>query len=272
VLLHRLYGCQFAKPGAVGTTSGVRTAAVVCQGGAPKRYAYTDPNEDAVLLAEDNDRLLLAVADAHGGSIAGEIALEHLAATSVDAWMSNGMDGGCWRTEATSCFVAIHQAIQRENRLTGRSSFTTLVVCLADLQCSLAYFACVGDSIALLLGPSSARWAFDSNPRDGCFLGNPQLDIELLPSYCPCKLHALEGITAVLLATDGISTIGVGFDDPLASILEVAQTGPCTLPTPPAPLALAHRVVQAARLAQKRNDAGDNIAVAAIVLVPSNDA
>lgn len=263
-----LYGRRFQTQGASGSITCNLAAAAICQGGAPKRYDHTDPNEDSVLIAEGPSAVLMAVADAHGGKKASEVAIDWLATHCALRWTRGGMEKESWRLNATYAFLNINDAIIQENDRTGQSSCTTMVMCLLYHDRNIGFFATAGDSLAYLVGSTWVELAFNSSLPEEFFLGNLKHTLDSISAKCLVSDFLLDSTSAVVLATDGISREGIGFENPAAAILNISKSSHLGLSQTCAPLSFANRILWAARRAQKQNDSGDNIAVTVSLMRP----
>jgi len=268
VRLEQLRGRRYGEFGSIGRIACTRSAAAICQGGAAKQYAHTEANEDSVLLAEGNFGVLLAVADAHGGATASEVAIDWLSKHCAERWTCSDMDKNNWTSEALDCFSSINKVVLGERAEYGHASQTTLVLCLANLTRGFGLFASAGDSLAFLLGPRGVQSAFDVTPSGDFFLGSIELTLDSLCSNCVVSTRHLEDIDAIILASDGISKKGIGFEEPSRAILDAMRSMPSDLAPQVVAMELADRIVEAARRVQKQNRSGDNISVACAVVSP----
>ena len=66
-------------------------AAAISLGGAPKRYAHADPNEDAAGIGTGASGHLILAADAHDGFEASEVLVGHLLENPGPHWCDEGL-------------------------------------------------------------------------------------------------------------------------------------------------------------------------------------
>lgn len=240
------------------------SGAALCRGGAPKRYPFVDANEDALLIASDEARHVLAVADAHNGTLASHLAIDWIIARCSDLAAEKPI--GDWTNEAAAIFRAIDIGIRENNEQHGTQSQTTLILAVVDLTRRLLRFAAVGDSHLISLGPKRNRWHAGFEGNGNVFLGDLRRDVSELWSKLQCGVEDLSDATAVILASDGISTPGIGFDDPLAAVAEAAGVQNWTSSDDRAATECAERIARAACQAQHHHDSGDNISVIAALV------
>jgi serine/threonine protein phosphatase PrpC len=241
-------------------------------GGAPKRYTHTDPNEDVALLVVHADRVLLAVADGHGGYEAAEIALQTI--QRWDAELGACTQGtAAWGRLALDAFVLANQGIRAAAARGGRRlSRTTLAFARVEPQAGAIRWASIGDSHVF----HAANGVLDlahahahDHPSEGgtFFLGVAEETQTSLAAKCRIGEERLAGTQALVLATDGLSERGVGVDEPEDAVA-TAVLAVAALPPAERAAALARSVVEAALAAHRRRRSGDNVA-AALWLAPS---
>ena len=108
--------------------------------------------------------------------------------------------------------------------------------------------------------PASAQW-----PQFGGPSRNFVVESEGLADKCAIHWEPLAGTQALVLVTDGLSERGIGVADParaVADALAAARAEKSDL----RPLHACKGVTEAAMEAQRRNNAGDNIATALLWL------
>ena len=259
-----LLGKNATKPSLIHQAGCGKTGAALCRGGAPKRYPFVDANEDALLIASDGARYVLAVADAHHGTLASHLAIGWISTRCSDLAMEKPV--GDWTSEAAAIFRSIDIGIRENNERHGTQSQTTLILAVVDLTRRLLQFAAAGDSHLISLGPKRNRWhaGFDGNGI--VFLGDARRDVSEVGSKLQCGVEELRDATAVILASDGISTPGIGFEDPLAAVAEAARGMNGTSGDDRAATECAARIARAACQAQHHHDSGDNISVIAALV------
>ena len=241
-----------------------RVAVALSIGGAAKRYAHTDPNEDAALLAEGAGGILVAVADGHGGAEASESALECLRDGPAARWTGAEALDVDWPRTAREALVAANEAVLA--RQSGRRrARTTLALALVRPAQDLLAFASVGDSqvfaaerrrvLELTLAPSE--------PALSCVLGRERWSAAHLADRSLAGSRSLAATRAVVLATDGLSERGVGVEDPRAAVAEAVEAA-VREARGAAACEAARRLLETALAAHRRNPSGDNVAVAVV--------
>jgi serine/threonine protein phosphatase PrpC len=73
----------------------------------------------------------------------------------------------------------------------------------------------------------------------------------------------LDDVRAIVLATDGLSEVGIGLADPAAAVAEIVA-GAASRAADLRPLETAREVVEAALAAHRENQAGDNAAAGVV--------
>ncbi len=259
-----LRGRETCEIGATLCRGDARAAVGLSIGGAPKRYAHTDPNEDAALLAEGPGGLLVAVADGHGGAEGSESALEFLRDGPAARWTGAEGPGVAWPLAAREALAAANDAVLA--RQAGRRrARTTLALALVRPADDLLAFASVGDSqvfaaeangvLELTLPASEAALP--------CFLGRERASPDGLAARSLAGSRSLRATRAVVLATDGLSERGVGVEDPCAAVSE-ALAGAANGAHAAAAREATRRLLETALAAHRRNPSGDNVAVAVV--------
>ena len=97
---------------------------------------------------------------------------------------------------------------------------TTFVAALVRPEEDLLLTLSVGDSHILAVDPG---YATDLGGRDPewkftPFLGYEEASPELLGQYSKVDVRGLSGLTALVLATDGLSEAGIGVADPAGAV------------------------------------------------------
>lgn len=262
-----LRGREHTELGATDVVAEDRAAIAISIGGAKKRYAHVDPNEDAALLALGTAGVLVAVADGHHGFEAAEVALEYLATHPAPHWTEPGtVRAETWRRQAGAVLEDANRAIRAERPGSAEGSCTTLAFALAlPAEGSLLY-AVIGDSHLYLAGSDGGvRDLTPSRDERPCFLGQATTGADPLAARATIGTTPLAGARAVLLATDGLTEQGIGVEDPEAAVREAIERAAGSEP-PLRPLDAARRLVERACAAHRRKNAGDNTACALIWL------
>ena len=263
----RLYGDDKSEIGVVRTATLTHLAAALSLGGAPKQYGNAVTNEDAILLCENDNRAFVALVDAHNGPQAGHITLNWLAEQCAVHFTTDSIALCDWPSVAIEAISSANSLICRSNRKHGGSSQTTLAMVLVDFAHSTVLTAGVGDSHVFAITAASARPVAVSPSAGTFFLGNPDSTADLA-SQCAIEIVDQAGVVAIVLASDGISTPGIGFADPAAEVLEISRTSGMTSSGLRAPLAFAKAIAQSACNVQRGNQSGDNISVAVASRIP----
>lgn len=265
-----LRGREHARLGVYGAIAEGPLAISISRGGFLKQYAYVDPNEDAVAFAAGPRGLLLAVADGHSGFEAAEVALEHLLENPAAHWTetTGPPSAEAWRRHALAALADAAVQIGTERR-GGSRSRTTLTLALAIPSARQCYFAAVGDSHLFAVDDAAALQIAPAG-RPGAFLGDPAVT-EKLADYCRIGAFSLEGVRALVLATDGLSEEGIGLADPAAAVF-TAMREAAAEPVELRPLALARGLCEAACASHREHHSGDNVACAVLWLERSEPA
>jgi len=264
-----LRGRDHVELGGVAAEAQGQAALALSRGGAPKTYAYTDPNEDAALFATGPGGTLLAVADGHDGFAASELALDHLLHQPAAQWIAaEAVEPASWERHALAALLDANAAIRREveGSPTPRSC-TTLCLAVVRPAEGRLLFATMGDSHLFAargdgVTDHGARASPGTRRRLGSFfLGWGDETETSLRDKCAIGVEPLAGCRAVLLATDGLSERHVGVADAaetVAACVGAAARADRDLRA----LEAARGVVEAALAAHVRRGSGDNVASA----------
>jgi len=266
-----LFGRDHESVGALATIAEGPAAVTLSRGGAKKNYEYTEPNEDAALFALGAGGVLLAVADGHHGAGGSHAVVAELVERIAPRWTGEAplpIDREDWSELALDALLACnHRVLADAAERQMPPAPTTLSLALVRPGQSLLAFASMGDSHVFTVRGARAEdhgWAslergrtyylgYESGSREGQRQRS-------LTGTCP-----LEGVEALVLATDGLSEQGIGVADPPAVVAEaVAQTRDSKPEL--RPLELGKRVSHAAMAAQREQAAGDNIGCAVLWL------
>jgi serine/threonine protein phosphatase PrpC len=268
-----LRGRDHTELGAIVAEAEGRAAAAISRGGAPKRYPHVDPNEDAALFASGPGGTLLAVADAHEGFAAAELALDHLLTSPAGQWTAESrLDAEAWQRHVVAALLDANQTIHDETRqLPGPHSCTTLSLVVVRPAQQLLFYASLGDSHLFQVGSQrvddlGVHASRETRRKLGSyFLGFGPETTESLSGKCLTGALPLADTQAVLLVTDGISERGIGVADPPAAMADVVGRASGS-PEETRPLAAARGVVEVALASHVRRNAGDNVACAVLWL------
>ncbi len=260
--------------GMIAAVSEAQTAASLSIGGAPKRYAHADPNEDAAAFAYGAAGTLLAVADAHDGFEASEVLIEHLLANAALHWVDEAHEVAAerWPHHAHAVLCDANAEILRERRMqeSGHSS-TTLTLAVLRPRAGLLLHAAIGDSHLFLVDASGGvrEVASAAGTSGRSFLGADSVTVDALARRTRMGATSLAGVRAVALVTDGLSAEGIGSADPAATVAEAAAAALYAKPELRA-LCFAREIAERALAAQRGNRAGDNVAAAVAWLAGSD--
>lgn len=263
-----LRGREHTVLGGVSAVAEGPAAIAISRGGAPKTYAYRDPNEDAVAFATSPRGTAIAVADGHSGHRASEVALERLLDAHAERWLeaeANALRRD-WHDDAAEVLFDLNNAVLTSaGRGGGQATRTTLAVAVARPGEDLIAFLSMGDSHIFEVYPDGVSELGAPGDARIAFLGHPTDDRSRLRDKYRAGVMTLESGRALVLATDGISEPGIGLANPVASIAACAAD--CEREKPDLrPLGVARGLVELALEAQRLQRAGDNIAAAVVWL------
>ncbi len=253
-----LCGREHTDLGRVACLAEGDVALAISRGGAAKRYAYSDPNEDGVAFAHGPGGLLLAVADGHGGHEASEQVVKDLLGWAAD-WTLESLPPEPWEQAAAGFIERSHDSIRARGASGGNpDARTTLSFALVRPGEDWWAWASVGDSHVFGM---SAEEAVECGPSEGklLFLGAPMRESNELGLRL--GREPLAGVRGLVLSSDGLSERGIGVADPARAVCEALATAGGHAP-PLVPLETARALVEIALAAHRRHDAGDNIACA----------
>jgi len=254
-----LRGRDCVEIGAVVESRGDEIAVALSRGGAPKRYQYVDPNEDAALAARGARGTLVAVADGHWGHRAAERALDALLAEAAE-WIDGAARGpDAWYQTALAALVSINDAVLAARHGDERSR-TTLCFALARPVENLLVHASLGDSHLFVVDRLVASEI--PHPTKPTFVGARPLRAFEAEQVGRIGVQPLDAPLAIVAATDGLSEAGIGVLDP-AGAAYAAVAAASDEARDARALATARGIVEAALAAHRENAAGDNVAVSA---------
>jgi serine/threonine protein phosphatase PrpC len=259
-----LRGREHTVLGGVSVVAEGPAAIAISRGGAPKTYAYRDPNEDAVAFATSPRGTAIAVADGHSGHRASEVTLERLLEAHAAHWLeadASALRLG-WTDDIADVLFDLNNAVLSSGgRGGGQSTRTTLAVAVARPEEDLLAFFSMGDSHIFAVGSGKVtELAAPDGPRIA-FLGHPTDDRSRLRDKYRAGVASLADSRALVLATDGISEPGIGLADPVATIAACAAESARDQPDL-RPIGVARGLVEQALRAQREQRAGDNVAAA----------
>jgi hypothetical protein len=260
-----LRGREHPMEGDLAAVAEDAAAVALSRGGAPKRYPHADPNEDVVAFVRGEAGVLLCVADGHGGCEAAEAAVERLTERRADWTDRAPFDPEAWPETAARAVFEACSAIHLRAATGGRdTSRTTLSVALVRPADDLLAWASIGDSHVFAVGADGAEDLALYGDTTNAFLGHPAETRDSLDLKLSREVRPLRGLRAVVLASDGLSERGIGVAQPATAVAEAVQRAAKAADGRPDRLALeaARGIVDVALDAQRRQRAGDNVAVA----------
>lgn len=264
-----LRGREHLEIGATDAVAEGPAAIAISMGGAKKTYVHTDPNEDAVLFAVGSVGTLVALADGHRGFEASEVVLEHLLAHPGPQWVEpGGVTPASWSRHALAAICDANGEILRERIDTemGKSR-TTLSLALVLPESNALLYACIGDSHLFQVRPGGAieLARAGSTMEMDCFLGHGQETLESLAGKCWIGTESLDDTIAVVLASDGLSEVEIGVENPGAVVRESVEAARKAAPGL-RPLEASRSIIEAALTAHRKNASGDNVCAAVVWL------
>jgi serine/threonine protein phosphatase PrpC len=255
-----LFGRSQLEIGAIGEQSGDGFAVALSRGGANKPYAYTDPDEDAVLAARGARGALVAVADGHWGVRAAEIAIEVVR----DAHLADFIDGpersaDRWYQVVLHLLVTANDAILKAQTDEMRAR-TTFSLALARPDEKLLVATSVGDSHLFVGTPAGVREILQKS-RKISVLGHEKWTPSQAERRARFDVCPLDDVDVLVAASDGLSEAGIGVEDPLAAVSEAIAAARGAAPNARAALA-ARAIADTAVAAHAAKNAGDNVSAA----------
>jgi serine/threonine protein phosphatase PrpC len=260
-------GREHTELGAIDIVAEGSGAIAISIGGAKKRYAHVDPNEDSALLALGPAGMLVAVADGHHGFEAAEVALEYLANYPAPHWTEPGtVRADTWRRQVGAVLEDTNRAIRAERPGSAEGSCTTLAMALVLPKDGALLYATIGDShLYRAVRDGTVRDLAAPREEKPCFLGAAEADAASLLARARVGTAPLSGTQALVLVTDGLTERGIGVEDPEAAVRD-AITAASTEPPQRRTLVAARGVVDRACAAHRAHRAGDNVACAVVWL------
>jgi serine/threonine protein phosphatase PrpC len=260
-------GREHTELGAIDIVAEEGAAIAISIGGAKKRYAHVDPNEDAALLAIGTAGTFVAVADGHHGFEAAEVALEYLASHPAPHWTEPGtVRADTWRRQVGAVLEDANRAIRAERPGSAEGSCTTLAFALVLPAEGALLYATIGDShLYRVASDGTARDLAMPRDEKPCFLGQAEADAASLLARARIGTAPLKGTRALLVVTDGLTERGIGVDDPEGAVREAVAAAECA-PAARRPLVAARGLLERAVASHRRRNAGDNTACAVVWL------
>jgi serine/threonine protein phosphatase PrpC len=255
-----LHGRDHTGEGRIAAIAEGRAVVALSRGGAPKAYAYKDPNEDSAGFARGDGGDLLVVADAHAGHEAAELAVDLLVERFAPEWTTSSGPLMPWPELARRAAGQAHAAIlDRAGRGGNLESRTTLAFALVRPRENLLAWASVGDSHVFRVDAAETVELTPAGREPVHFLGSPSRTLETFEIHIDSQ--ALGSTRALVLATDGLSERGIGVEDPQAAVsAAVAQAE--AVKSELRALVTARHLLEQALAAHRRHHSGDNVATA----------
>jgi hypothetical protein len=246
--------------GEVGEVADANVAVALSRGGAPKPYAHTDPNEDAVLAASGARGFLVAAADGHWGLHASEAAIERLWEAFVADWVDGPeRSADRWYQDLLHALVVLNEAVFAAHAEDVKPR-TTFAIALARPGEDLLVATSIGDTHLFVATPDAVREILPK-PRKFSVLGQERWSASKLEQIARFHVHPLAGVQVLVAVTDGLSEEGIGVADPEAAVRAAVDAA---RPLPPRARAgaTARAVVDTALAAHVAQQAGDNVGAA----------
>jgi len=158
-------------------------------------------------------------------------------------------------------FLAINEHLIGLNIQNVTVSRTTLSLAVFDRVDRVLMAASAGDSHVYFVGRSSASNVATGTGAGRFFLGQSPISRPDLAAACAAVVMPVVGARGVVLASDGISTDGIGFDDPCNAVYQAVGDAVITHPVNWS-LAAARALVTRCCQVQEVNGSGDDISVA----------
>jgi hypothetical protein len=192
------------------------------------------------------------------------VALERLLEAHAPRWLEGAAIALAerWVEEASDVLLDLNTAVlSRLTPLGDTEARTTLAFALARPRDDLFAFVSMGDSHIFGAGRGTTSEFGAAASKRVAYLGRPAEDREALSRKHRAGVETLDGIRALVLATDGLSEHGIGVSDAAAGVAQVV--GRCEGAKPDLrPLEAARGLAELALEAQRAQSAGDNVATA----------
>jgi hypothetical protein len=235
-------------------------AVALSRGGCAKQYPHRHPNEDAAGFARGGSGVLLAVADAHAGREASELAVQALLARCGAAW--TGAGAPAWPEAAREALAGVHaEVVAASVRAGNETTRTTLAFALVRPEDDLLAWASLGDSHVFRAGAGGVEELAAGREDPSWFVGSAARAPEDLAARLRAGHGPLAAARAVVLVTDGLSEQGIGVDDPAAAVGEALAAAAAEAPDLRA-LCCARALLTRAFEAHRRHGGGDNLGAA----------
>jgi serine/threonine protein phosphatase PrpC len=262
----RLHGADHRVLGEIASIAEGGAAIALSRGGAPKRYAHADPNEDAAGFAVSAWGAVAVIADAHAGHQAARAVVDRVLDVHVPRWLAAAPIAleARFTREAVEVAADLNLAILQAAARNGQGdSRTTVAVALVRPRDGWLGVLSVGDSHVFVCDGEKAVEVAAGKRDTPVYLGAPAHTPEQIAPHVRADVLPLGAAVAVVLATDGISEEGIGVADPAAAVAELVRAAAASAP-PVRALEVARRLARTALDAHREQSSGDNIAAAAL--------
>jgi serine/threonine protein phosphatase PrpC len=262
----RLHGADHPVLGEIASIAEGGAAIALSRGGAPKRYAHADPNEDAAGFAVSGWGALAVIADAHAGHQAARAVVDRVLDAHAARWLAAAPIALEARFSSEAAEVAhdlnlaILQAAARDG---SGDSRTTVAVALVRPREGWLGVLSMGDSHVFVCDGEKAVEVAAAKRDSPVYLGAPAHAQEQLAPHVRCGVLPLGASVAIVLATDGISEEGIGVADPAAAVAQAVRAAAAAAP-PVRARETARQLVRRALDAHRAQRSGDNVAAAVL--------
>ncbi len=260
----RLLGADATRLDEVSVIGEGPAAIAISRGGASKNYPHKDPNEDAAAFVVSEHGGLAVVADGHAGRQGAEVAVARILEHHAPRWLGSGDVASVFVSEAAEVVADVNRAmVQAALDNDPEPSRSTLSLALVRPGDDFAAALSVGDSHVFRLGETGAEeWIPQTSART-LYLGEASHDPARLEPAVRASDTDLTRLFGLILATDGLSELGIGVEDPELAVGLACKDALAGDPDR-VPVATARGVVERALEAQRTNRAGDNAASAVL--------
>jgi len=272
----QLVGRDHHSIGALAAIAEGPAAITLSRGGFAKQYEHTEPNEDAAGFAYSPQGALIAVADGHHGATGAQAAVAYLVETCGPRWLEDAtsLAPEDWVQESQQALFDANHAVLAEAAQRDRPPApTTLAFAFSFRAAGKIGWAGIGDSH--LFGSSEGEtldWLGEALAgKRRAFLGYESWTEESLADRAAYGVRECAGVSALILATDGISEPGIGVVDPARAVQQAVLQANAQSPEL-RPLELARQTSGIAMRSHQNQKAGDNIASAVLWLASSEPA
>ncbi len=264
----QLVGRDHHSIGALAAIAEGPAAITLSRGGFAKQYEHTEPNEDAAGFVYSPRGALIAVADGHHGATGAQAAVAHLVESCGRRWLEDptSLSPETWIAESQQALFGANHAVLAEAAERNRPPApTTLAFAFSFADCGKIGWAGIGDSHLFGSAEGETRdWLGEAlSGKRRAFLGYESWSEESLADRAAYGVKEDKGVSALILATDGLSEPGIGVVEPARAVQQAVQQAN-TQPQELRPLELARQAAGIAMRSHQDQKAGDNIASAVL--------